>query len=246
VSDFLSRLVARGAGEQEAVRPRIAPAFAERRVGGERLPAGDILESPPDVSRAISPLAIERPPRVTPAGSYREGSSAAPISAPHRETITRFDYRDRVANAQERGAEQGANETPTLPSVREVGVAHARDVFPVRVTRAEFEPQESTALRAIRAGREVAEDVKPSLGASEPSREVPARTALRPAVSKSAWPREVPKKTSANESATIHVTIGRIEVRASLAASKPAEKKVSNGAMSLAEYERLRSRRSAG
>jgi len=68
---------------------------------------------------------------------------------------------------------------------------------------------------------------------------------LHPAIRKAERPLEAPRKGPASEP-SIQVTIGRVEVRASIAAPKSTEKKVPTGAISLEEYQRLRSRRSTG
>ena len=255
MSDFLSRLVARSAGEQAAVRPRVVSAFAERRVGGERLPAGNVLEGAADVPRAMSPLVTET--HGTASGRlHRKGDTDEPTSEEHRETSERFDCRDRVANARGSKAEEVGSEPRVLPMIQQARVAHAGRVLPVRMERQEdlrgsvaqpaLERPEAMALRATRNGREGERDIKPVLTVNDVSREVHARPALRPEISKGSLPLEAPKKKSAKEPEIIQVTIGKIEVRASLVASKPTEKKTSNGAMSLDEYQRLRSRRSAG
>ena len=256
MSDFLSRLVARSAGEQAAVRPRIISAFAERRVGGERLPAGNVLEGAPDVPRAMSPLVTETHGTAS-ARLHRKGNTDEPMSEAHRETSERFDCGDRAANARGSKAEEVGSEPRVLPMIQQAGVAHAgHGLLPVRVERQEdlratvaqpaLERPEAMALRATQNGREGARDIKPVLTVNDVSREVPARPALRPEISKGSLSLEAAKKKSAKEPEIIQVTIGKIEVRASLVASKPTEKKTSNGAMSLDEYQRLRSRRSAG
>jgi hypothetical protein len=256
VSDFLFRLVARSAGEQAAVRPRIVSAFAERRVEAERLPAGNVLEGAPDVPRAMSPLVTETPHGTASARLHRKGNTDEPVSEAHRETSERFDYRDRAANALGSRAEEVGSEPRVLPMIQQTGVAHAGRVLSVRIERQEglpaavaqpaLERPEAMALRAIRTGREGEKDIKPTLTMNNVSREVHAAPALRPEISKGSLPLIAPKKKSAKEPEIIQVTIGKIEVRASLVASKPTEKKTSNGAMSLDEYQRLRSRRSAG
>ena len=256
MSDFLSRLVARSAGEQAAVRPRIVSAFAERRVGGERLPAGNVLESAPDAPRAMSPLVTETPHGKASARILRQGNVDEPVSEVHRETSERFDYRDRPANALGSRAEEVDSEPRVLPMIQQAGIAHAGRVLPVRMARQEdlraafaqpaLDRPEAMALRAIRIGREGEKDIKPTLAMNDVSREAHPRPALRPEIDKGSLPLEAAKKKSAKEPEVIQVTIGKIEVRASLVASKPTEKKTPNGAMSLDEYQRLRSRRSAG
>lgn len=72
-----------------------------------------------------------------------------------------------------------------------------------------------------------------------------AESTLRPANRNSEPRLENLRKKEPSEPA-IQVTIGKIEVRASIASPKTAEKKMPTGVMSLEEYQRLRNRRSAG
>jgi len=256
VSDFVSRLVARSVGEKPMVRPRIAPAFAQPREGSERVPAGEALRQGPERLPAMAPLPIG------PARAMERAKPAEQTFEPQRQKLrnpqrtlpepenTGSAKKDMEAEETEREAvrprtqreiveTESAVKPATTPEARELTAAESAKVNSVEIL----------ATPVFQAAREKNERRDESHSANVPVYATSAVPLTLPALrsaNRNLEPRfETSRKKETSEPA-IQVTIGKIEVRASIAAPKTTEKKMPTGAMSLEEYQRLRNRRSAG
>jgi hypothetical protein len=257
VSDFLSRLVARSSGEKTRVRPRIAPAFTQLQESGRKAPAGEVLRDAPETMPAIAPLPVEPPRR------------AEKIAEPSRQLsaflVTKASKELRPQTSSLNGAVPSANpEESPEKNEREAGGSRVRQKEIVvlastplpaadreearprveKLNASVVHPGAPPVFQTVRADRESRNEFPVARNVNAVPGIPPAFPAVRPV--RNAEPHfEIPKKKTSGEP-TIQVTIGKIEVRASIAPSKPTEKKLPAGAMSLEEYQRMRSRRSAG
>jgi hypothetical protein len=256
VNDFVSRLIARSSGGKSSVRPTIAPAFAPEVGRPRRSPAGEILQNLPGHTPAIAPLPFEtfrqketqnlvQPP--TNLQSPKTDSQALPQLATLRDHARRIESREGREARQVRKQNQTLLETDAVSPISSLAMRpeiHDRE-FADLPTASLVEPQSPSTIA-------VAREVK-SARENEPSEPIVPATPLQPPVF-AARPSperntdlsvENARKKKASEP-VVQVTIGKIEVRASIASAKPAEKKTLSGAMSLEEYQRVRNRRSAG
>jgi hypothetical protein len=255
VTDFLSRLVARSSGEKPDVRPRIVPAFAQRHEIAEQLPAGEVLRGAPEASRAIAPLPVQNSNRTSP--NHRRPEQISDVPAPSsRGQISGFHPTEVPSSREQRQNEKVETQVTLLPASQNKAVVPAQSSVPKPTVDLEVRSHRDKAIEstqvqrgpatAAAVSREAKDVVKAISKLDEPALVPPIFPLVRPTVSKSELPLEAPKKKTANEPPAIQVTIGKIEVRASIAGPKSGEKKISTGVMSLEEYQRLRSRRSAG
>jgi hypothetical protein len=233
------------------VRPRIAPAFAQLAESAERAPAGDALRGAPEAPRAIAPLPLEGQRTANPHGRTETRHETTAV-LPRRETLQRPQPTDFCRASKDRDVDVSAE--PVRPKEKIVlaendvsSTATAREEMrPMTVRPLEQEPALTPTLEAVAIKRETSEELKIIAKAAEPTISAPSVfPTIRPVIAKAEMPLEAPKKKPVSEPA-IQVTIGKIEVRASIAAPKSGEKKMPTGAMSLEEYQRMRSRRSAG
>ncbi len=256
MNDFVSRLIARSSGGKSSVRPTIAPAFAPEVGKPRRSPAGEILQNLPEHPPAIAPLPFEtlrqketqnrvQPP--TNLQSPKTDSQALQQLATLRDHAQRIESREGREALQVREQNQTLFETDVVSPISSLAMRpeiHDRE-FVGLPTPSLVEPQSPSLIA-------VAREVK-SARENEPSEPIVPATPLQPPVFAA---RPTPerntdlaadnsKKKKASEP-VVQVTIGKIEVRASIASPKPTEKKAPSGAMSLEEYQRVRNRRSAG
>ena len=254
MSDFVSRLLARSHGEKPMVRPRVAAAFAQPLESSDRAPAGEVLREGPASFPAMAPLPTEpvhaitrvkhrtvvddppRPGAASPSANLLEDKNPHLVSKESQEKRTEKET-GRTHVTREPVASQSTKVSSTEHEVLErVSIEPASAVIsemreaPVFQGRSSREPQGNSLRPTV---------VDPA------SAQQPAPPASRPAIRNSEQRAENPRKKETSEPA-IQVTIGRIEVRASVAAPKTSEKKMPTGAMSLEEYQRMRNRRSAG
>lgn len=255
MSDFLSRLVARSSGEQAVVRPRIAPAFAPLAESAAPAPAGALLREAPLAPRAISQLPLDGRPHGGPrySGVERKPDLSGP-AAGGTAFPTRFTHHAPEAHPHRRDIPAEIPDSRMAPARPQEIVLPAADPVRIRPSAREETPPgadqpkgtrdvPALSVQATAATRERAEDVKAVARAAEPAPVPPLVTAVRPAARKADLPLEAARRKPAGEPA-IHVTIGRIEVRASIATPKSGGKASPTGGMSLEEYQRLRNRRS--
>jgi hypothetical protein len=256
VSDFLSRLIARSSGERSPIRPTIAPAFALEAGKPSRSHAGEILQNPAEHLPAIAPLPFEtvrqkenpnRAQSTTNLQSPKTDPQAPQQPAAQRESGQRIEPRKGREELQVREQNQTTLETNVAASIfprASRTEEYSREfVEPPRSSIAEARDVPTTAMaREIEPSREKEPDglvvpatpLQPPVFAARPS---PER--------KSEFLDENLRKKKTSEP-VVQVTIGKIEVRASIASAKSAEKKTQSGVMSLEEYQRARNRRSAG
>jgi hypothetical protein len=213
------------------------------------------LRGAPEAPRAIAPLP-QGQRAANPHGRTETGhQSTAVLSL--RETLQRpqpTDFSRASENRQDEEADVHVSaepvrlkETIILAANNVPSPATAREEMrPMTVRRKEQKPALTPTLEAVAIKRETTEELKIAAKAAEPTISAPSDfPTVRPVIAKAEMPLEAPKKKPVSEPA-IQVTIGKIEVRASIAAPKSGEKKLPTGAMSLEEYQRMRSRRSTG
>jgi hypothetical protein len=256
VSDFILRLIARSSGEKSPVRPTVAPAFAPEVDRPRQSHAGEILQNPAEHLPAIAPLPFEalqqkeNPNRAQPTTnlqSSKEDSRTPQQQAAQRDSAQRIQSHERREELQVRAQDQTTFETNVAASIfprASRTEEYSREfVEPPRSSIAEARDVPTTAMaREIEPSREKEPDglvvpatpLQPPVFAARPS---PER--------KSEFLDENLRKKKTSEP-VVQVTIGKIEVRASIASAKSAEKKTQSGVMSLEEYQRARNRRSAG
>jgi len=251
----VSRLVARIYGEKPLVRPRIAPAFAQPTESGQRRPAGEILRQGPERLPAMAPLPVR------PAHALEKVRHAEQTFEPQRQktrnpqTVRPAPENYRLAKGEieaeetERHVRSNAQRAilETESTLKPATKQEVRELTLVK--SAKVNGVEIPATPVFQAARGTSEQEDGSRSADPrvaTTSSIPlAGPALRPA-NRNSEPRfENPRKKEPSEP-VIQVTIGKIEVRASIASPKTAEKKMLTGAMSLEEYQRSRNRRSAG
>jgi hypothetical protein len=255
VSDFVSRLIARSSGERPAVRPRIAPSFDQLPESADRTPAGEILRKTPEIPRAIAPLPMEGQRAALEKARAEQNSETQAASrsryAPQLPPASYFPLVHENPRYEER--EKARPNVEAAPRTGTVTLT-ASTVPTATVTRDERMPATVTTpietapapvLEAVAIKRQTIEELKVVAREEPTAAAPPVSPTVRPVIGKAYLPLDASKKKPASEP-TIQVTIGKIEVRASITASKSAEKKIPTGAMSLEEYQRMRSRRSAG
>lgn len=260
MSDFLTNLAARSAGVAETIQPRV-PALFEPQGPGGRLPASpgsgesehETAEERdvPDVrpSSIEDPVTRVRPVRQT-AEEEPRPQAAAVGDANRPPSPLLADRRDVPA------VNVGTPKTAAVPPVELVAPASLASPRPsvgeAPVKAPAAEPIERTALFKPRepertpvspsAGKEPA--IPPAASRNEPA-PPPAAPPLRPAktiAQPQVMPRvEKPRPTPAPTSTktpepVIHVTIGRIEVRASSEAATSRKAPATRPVTSLDEY----------
>jgi hypothetical protein len=264
MTDFLTSLMARSLGTEPAIRPRVASLFEPVRNGDVTLreePAAEPVETAVASEVEASSDGARKANRATPSlredrelsdGNYpaEEGSGAATVpqargeSGPRPTTVLAYKTRkeDRViaAAAPPRSTplseERAANFEPVLRSEPEVGMpkrgpAKVQDASAIGNESDEkgyrgilLPPQASTALTAQMKNAASAMNV----GQSSSKRGNAA--VASPAMAGEADP-------------VVHVTIGRIEVRAT-SEGKPSERpRAASPVMSLQEYLHRRAQR---
>jgi hypothetical protein len=244
--------MARSSGEKLAVRPRIAPAFEQLAKWAERPPAGEILHAAPERLRAIAPLPVDKIRKSTDRAPRSDRSLEFRNITPGQVTLPPLISRETAAPRGSRTAKDHAisevsvkpdEHDKTAPAVaklaRECGSLHPETEI------ATGEPTSPQVIQAIVSKPEAKEKLQFAAQPFQSALTPTAISELRPAVRKAELPLESPTKRPLAEPAPIQITIGRIEVRASMAAPKSSEKKSTSKPMSLHEYQRLRSRRSA-
>ncbi len=255
MSDFLSRLVARSYGEKPLVRPRIAAAFAQPTQSGERAPAGDILRQGPERLPAMAPLSVG-PARAFEKVRHAEqafGPQWQKPRSPQAALLAPENYRFAKGEIEAEETEKRVRSNVQREIVETESTmkpATKQEVHePTLVESAKVNGVEIPATPIFQAARGKSEKEDESRSGDVPvvtTSAMPlAESTLRPANRNSEPRLENLRKKEPSEPA-IQVTIGKIEVRASIASPKTAEKKMPTGVMSLEEYQRLRNRRSAG
>ena len=257
MNDFLSRLIARSAGEKPAVRPRIAPAFAQPPVTDQRSAARDVMQEVSQSLPAVSPLPFETARRVErPEGDY--------VRTGHSESLKTGSIPSVNQDSARRSAPESKRSLQEIPAAVTDRAVTTQETIVTRSIPERAIQRQDHARVAAEAGEAPTAQTPPAIifeatRASRESREEPPTTAIVKTVASDppAVPRplaaarncdslsDAPKKREAREP-VIQVTIGKIEVRASIASPKSRDKKLPTGAMSLEEYQRLRNRRSAG
>jgi len=250
VSDFLSRLIARSSGEKSSVRPKIAPAFAQSFEAVERVPPGEILRNAPEQVPARSPFPFE------PVGQKEQSRRAeqspnpqAPSNDARPTTEPSIPHDLPLPRAV--GPKEELRNEERVQTLRET-----TDVIPTSALAPEPEVSKQPLVEA-RTEMRAAAVPHPTQRISKSSEQIaegaivpaaPLPPPILPAARFSARNAEQPLDAAKNgkgKEPAIQITIGKIEVRASLESSKPKDKKAPSGVMSLEEYQRQRNRRSA-
>lgn len=233
------------------MRPRIATAFSKIADTVERSTAGEILNNLPERLPAVAPLPFEAPrqsrkqPRHSPNLQSQEidiWQPRQPVTSPDTRTL---ELREEKEEGIQKHDDARHGTTVVAPIASRV---NGPEDSGRRIVEAKASPSKTQDLPVFNVARETGifrEDLPtgPIVPATPP--QLPIFPARPPAARSAELPNEVSKTKIPSEPA-IQVTIGKIEVRASLAPQKSTEKKTAKGVMSLEEYQRLRNRRSAG
>jgi hypothetical protein len=254
VSDFLSRLIARSSGEKSLVRPRITPAFSKTTDTAERNTAGEILHNLPERLPAVAPLPFDAPRqnRKQPQQSSNLHSQETDTRLPLQTTLPSPDMPQPLELREEREERvykhnEVRQETTVVAPIASV-VTGPEDTDRQFVEARKASPsgtQDTPVLNVVQEFKTWRKDLPAELVVPANQPQSPIFPARPPAARTTELSNEASKIKKPSEPA-IHVTIGKIEVRAALAPQKSAEKKTPRGVMSLEEYQRLRNRRSAG
>jgi hypothetical protein len=238
------------------VRPRIAPAFAQPAEGSECAPAGEALRQGPERLPAMAPLPIEparamqrvKPAEQTVEPQWQKLRNPQPRLPEPENTSSAKKYMEAEETEIEAVRPRTQREiVETESAVKPATKLEPRELKAVQSAKVNsLEILAAPVFQAARGKNERRDESHSADLTADTTSAVPLTVpALRPA-NRHLEPRfETSRKRETSEPA-IQVTIGKIEVRASIAAPKTTEKKTPTGAMSLEEYQRLRNRRSAG
>ena len=272
MSDFLTNLAARTLQAAPVVRPRLAARF-EAPLAGSRWLSGDLFGAEAEVpfestNTAPPPAMVARPDSRDRAGSRRRDPAAPPMDSPAGLPADSVVPREQLV-AKESSRVQSLNESRPAPPIA-VQTIIERLAPSERVPRSNSResvavPSPHSPHSSIRIEENVADrpSSRVARGADAPTVVVPPRSEpISPSATKSATGREIiatprvtpapvsspqmARRDPAPESApTIHVTIGRIEVRAvtsSAAVTPPPSRTVAKSPVtSLDDYLRERS-----
>jgi hypothetical protein len=253
MSDFLTRLAARSLHRTEAIRPRLASLFEPVQTAGVSIPGAG--------GNAVETTVVSERPAPQPAGQ--------PANAPEAATPARVGVTDRATHIEQAppGAALLIATSPPL-STREASVATpAGEDVPEGMAR----PRDPRAADESRDARALAGEPAPEGNVPTTPLAAPiAATAADPvsveqhlliAVRRPAevdlpkfavaarLDRESSKTPHSHTSSTpppepsVHVTIGRIEVRATREPSRPVRDPAASRTTPLEDYLRERSRR---
>ena len=246
--DYLGRLAARTLGVGDFVRPRLASRFE-----GGRPPIGEQdVEIEPPRTAAETPVAARAV--APPAAAPPDEGHRLPIGVGHSQTVVAERDPDPTAERSRPRAAAGTSLEGVHLSARRVEVDDNADrVMARRPPAAPPDVPEDRAPSAATPPAHTPDDVVGRATAGEPTRRERVETVHREVVHPAsvALPEIVPamsRRDAARASSepagepTIHVTIGRIEVRAAQPASPPPRpRRPAPPTMTLTDYLRRRS-----
>jgi hypothetical protein len=242
MSDYLSRLIQRSRGVAPEIEPLIAPLHAPSDQLEERMePSVEIAPGPPAETHSASDATTRGDVRKGPTAAPNKGARVSPeFRATDGEALPLFPPpKPRPEFPPEKRGEQGGPKESRLPtqlqplpsrSDSQPSAAESRPVPPAIEPRGPdpdvVAPPTTEHLASVTASRGVG----------------PTRIVVQPPVSRHAPPASsaaFTRHSSSNEPPAIHVTIGRVEVRAIMAQPEPPKRSAPPPAtprISLEEY----------
>lgn len=243
MKDFLDRVTARALGGESMLSPRLPSLFEPQR----GLPTGWLEEvseqAAPTARRAFSteqPAVTRRDVPASPTTvTMREVAKVPPAMQPERRSAVRHDFEKALTQAApiER-SRLAVHEQARLSSSRSASASHERPTQPVRVQREQL--LEALPIMERRAVQDEGTLLTPS-----PSvfRTPPPSPGIAHARFPGAQAGQAMQPAAAHEP-TVHVSIGRLEVRATPAPAKAAPRQDAPRPSPLDDYLRQRGKAS--
>jgi hypothetical protein len=242
MSDFLDRLAARAIGGEAALAPRL-PSLFEPLQRAPIMPPADVDEAPPDrrdAAPAMRAVPVEAPTSATPASTSAR-PAAAPVmpiervaaAGPASPAASAARHASAPLNVSER-ATTSAVDRPAAPSVS-VRPAMPASPLPVQPRQARVAPDRQETVRTPASNGVLLPAPAPVFAVSLAA---PARSG-RTVAARAAAARTEGKADAAGEP-VVHVSIGRLEVRAAPAAAAPPRRRDGPQPSSLDDYLRQR------
>jgi hypothetical protein len=246
MSDFLDRLAARAIGSETALSPRL-PSLFEPLQRAPIMPPADAGEAPPDrreAAPAIHAVLVEAPTSAAPASPSAQ-PAAAPVT-PIEHVVAAISASAAASAAQHASAPSTVSERASTPAVdrpaapsvlaRPAMTAPPLPVQP-RQTRVALDRQETARTPASNGALLPASApvfAAPSTVPARSERAVAARVAAA----------QAGRRSETASEPVVHVSIGRLEVRAAPAAAAPSRRREEPRPSSLDDYLRQRGKAS--
>ncbi|MGI5518747.1 hypothetical protein [Streptomyces sp. CA-106131] len=246
MTDFVSRLLGIASTSTPPIRPLIGSLFEPqqpRQPEEEPLPMGDVTghnappwpvgapEAPRSAASAGPETVTRQPESPIGRGAGHEVVPPAPRPAP-----ARLDVGDEPPTPRKRDTADIGDVAPVRPQ--------GAEIVPLAAPRPLGQPTETSAVEPQGDHRPAVATRRDVDAATKPVREHPVRplhTVVRPAVAIPGAPWPASRRERAAEP-SVHITIGRVEVKATQETSTPQRKQPERRpAMSLDDYLRTRS-----
>jgi hypothetical protein len=246
MTDFVSRLLGIASASTPPIRPLIGSLFEPqqpRQPTEEPLPMGDVTDhnappwpvgaaEAPRSAASAGPETAARQPE-SPTGRVA-GHEVVPPA--HRPAPARLDLGDEPPTRRKRDTADIGEAALVRPQGAEIA--------PLAASWTPGQPAETNAVEPQDDHRPAAVTRRDVDAATKPVREHPVQplhTVVRPAVATPGAPRPASRRERAAEP-SVHITIGRVEVKATQETSAPPRKQPNRRpAMSLDDYLRTRS-----
>ncbi len=204
MSDFLSRLVTRSSGAAPTIQPRLPSLFEATRWTSE-----SVLESETIAERQTESGAVEIAAPSRPSETPAPNQPSAKLPTPSATLPAAATLPSAPARVPTHASKQPADHQPPLPSPRSSPVRWKREIGPTRI--AEYEVKATSESR-VAADLRVAPPVGRERARVRVGQSQPAALPVRPG-------KRTPDAIStpqiqAPAAPVVHVTIGRVEVRA--------------------------------
>jgi hypothetical protein len=242
MSDFLDRLAARAIGSETALAPRL-PSLFEPLQCAPVMPLADAGEVPPDrreAAPAIHAVPVETPTSAAPASTSAQ-PAAAPVT-PIEHVVAAMSASAAASAAQHASAPSTVGERAFTPAVDRPASpsALARPAvpappLPVQPRQTRVAPDRQETARTPASNGALLPAPAPVFAAT---RTTPARSE-RTVAARAAAARTEGRIDAASEP-VVHVSIGRLEVRAAPAAAAPPRRRDGPQPGSLDDYLRQR------
>lgn len=242
MSDFLDRLAARAIGSETTLAPRL-PSLFEPLQRAPIMPLADMDEAPPDrreAAPAIHAVRVEAPTSATPAST-----SARPVAAPVtpvEHVVAAMSASAAASAAQHASAPSTAGERASTPAVDRPASppvlarpAMPTPPLPVQPRQTRVAPDRLEAARTPASNGALLPAPVPVFAAP---RMAPARSE-RTVATRAAAARSEGKVGAVGEP-VVHVSIGRLEVRAAPVVAAPPRRRDGPQPGSLDDYLRQR------
>ncbi|WP_447736818.1 hypothetical protein [Rhodanobacter soli] len=241
MSDFLDRLAARAIGSETTLAPRL-PSLFEPLQRAPIMPPADVGEAPPDRRDAVPAMRavpVEAPTSATPASTSARPAAAPvmPIERVAAGPASAATSAARHASAPPIVGERAATPAVDRPAAPSVSVRPAMPAspLPVQPRQARVAPDRQQTARTPAPNGVLLPAPAPVFAATLAA---PARSG-RTVAARAAAARTEGKADAAGEP-VVHVSIGRLEVRAAPAAAAPPRRRDGPQPGSLDDYLRQR------